>query len=399
MSVAVLVLSLHASSRLVEETDPSLAIALFPFNVDATATLVELLLDGQEAGADIAIAEDMVDEAISLNAGHARLQSLRAEILLRAGDREGAANGFKRALQLSRTESVALQRTIAWSIEAEDVVGALKNIDVLLRRHPWKIRDLGSIFAAIVMTKDGYVELRRRLLSGPPWGAAVFRQIAADPAGLAAGASLMTDLHKAGAPVGDWGLSTIIQALIREGRALEAYSLFLGTQSPEEAALAGYIHDAGFEGEQSNKPFDWQIRSRSGHTVERLPHPSFGSVQSGLLIQFNGTPVKDMQASQVLHLPPGEYELSADLTAANAKLPKGLYWSLRCLSSSREFVRLDIPEGNYRNKVAATQFILSADDCPLQKVSIHTAVIAESWKDRYTGSIVVQRLQIRKSDS
>jgi hypothetical protein len=394
-----LVLSLHASSRLVEETDPSLAIALFPFNVDATATLVERLLDGQEAGADIAVAEELVAGAILRNAGHARLQSLRAEILLRSGDRDGAADGFRHALQLSKTEAVALQRVIAWSIEAEDVVGALENIDVLLRRHPWKIRDLGSIFAAIVMTQDGYEELRRRLLVGPPWGGAVFRQIAADPATLVAGASLLTDLHKAGAPVGDWGLSGIIQALIRHGRALEAYSLFLGTQSPAEAALAGYIHDSGFEGEQSSKPFDWQIRSRSGHTLERLPHPSFGSVRSGLLIQFNGTPVKDMQASQVLHLPPGRYELSGELTAANAKLPKGLFWSLRCLSSSREFARLDIPEGSYRNKVASTRLELSPDDCPLQVVSIHTAVIAESWKDRYTGSVVVQRLQIRKSDS
>jgi len=393
------VLSLHASSKLVEEKDPSLAIALFPFNVDATATLVERLLDGQEAGADVSRAATTVDEAIVLNAGHARLQSLRAEILLRAGDREAAAAGFRHALQLSRTESVALQRTIAWSIEADDVVGALENIDVLLRRHPWKIRDLGSIFAAIVTTKEGYEELRRRLLSGPPWAGAVFRQIAADPASLAAGALLLTDLHKAGGPVGDWGLSAIIQALIREGRPLEAYNLFLGTQSAEEAALAGYIHDAGFEGRPSTKPFDWQIRSRSGHTVERLPHPSFGSVSSGLLIQFNGTPVKDMQVSQVLHLPPGQYDLSANLTAANAKLPKGLFWSLRCLSSSQTFARLDIPEGSYRDEVVTTQFELSAADCPLQIVSIHTAVIAESWKDRYLGSVVVQRLQIRKSAS
>lgn len=392
-------LSLHASSRLVEDRDPSLAIALFPFNVDATATLVERLLDGQEAGADISIAEATVEDAIALNAGHARLQSLRAEILLREGNRDGAAEGFRHALQLSRTESVALQRTIGWSIEAEDVVGALENIDVLLRRHPWKIRDLGSIFAAIVTTKEGYEELRRRLLVGPPWAGAVFRQITADPASLAAGALLLTDLHKAGAPVADWGLAAIIQALIREGRPLEAYNLFLGTQSTEEAALAGYIHDAGFVGRPSAKPFDWQIRSRSGHTVERLPHPSFGGVPSGLLFQFNGTPVKDMQASQVLHLPPGAYDLSATLSAANAKLPKGLFWSLRCLSSSREFARLTIPEGSYRDEAVSTQFELSAADCPLQIISIHTAVIAESWKDRYLGSVVVHNLQIRKSAS
>ncbi|WP_187972749.1 tetratricopeptide repeat protein [Aquibium microcysteis] len=390
---------MHASSRLVEETDPGFAIALFPLNVDATTTLVERLLDGQEAGADVSRAQEVVEKAIALNAGHARLQSLKAEILLREGDRSGAADGFERALRLSRTESVALQRTIAWSIEAEEVVGALENIDVLLRRHPWKIRDLGSIFAAIVTTPEGYRELRRRLLVGPPWAAAVFRQIAADPPSLAAGASLLTDLHKEGAPVGDWGLSTIVQALIREGRPMEAYNLFLATQSAEEAALAGYVHDAGFQGTPSNKPFDWQIRSRSGHTVERLPHPSFASAKSGLLIQFNGTPVKDMQASQVLALPPGLYDLSATLTAANAKLPKGLYWSLRCLSSSREFARLSIAEGSYRDETVSAAFEVTALDCPLQIVSIHTAVIAESWKDRYLGSVVVQRLQIRKSAS
>lgn len=392
-------LSLHASSKLVEDADPEFAIALFPFNVDATATLVERLLDGQDAGADVSLAEVTVDDALALNAGHARLHSLRAEILLREGDRAAAEQGFRHALALSRTESVALQRTIAWAIEADDVVRALENIDVLLRRHPWKIRDLGSIFAAIVTTKEGYEELRHRLLSRPPWGAAVFRQIAADPASLAAGAALLTDLHKAGGLTGDWGLAVIIQALVREGRPLEAYNLFLATQSEQEAALAGYIHDAGFQGKPTTKPFDWQIRSRSGHTVERLPHPAFPSAATGLVIQFNGTPVKDMQVSQVLHLPAGQYELSADVSAANAKLPKGLFWSLRCLSSSQTFARLDIPEGSYRDEVVSTPFELSSTDCPLQIVSIHTSVIAESWKDRYLGSVVFRRLQIRKSAS
>jgi tetratricopeptide (TPR) repeat protein len=398
-SAAVLVLSLHASSRLVEQTDPELALSLFPLNVDATTNLIENMLDGERPATDFLGVRSYLDDSLRWNMGHARLHSLRAEVLLRVGNRSGAIDGFEHALQLSKTESVALQRMIAWSIERQDVAGALLNIDLLLRRHPAKLNNLGGVFPALAATREGYEELRGRLLTTPPWRAAAFRQLAAEPASLAAGASLLIDLREAGNPLGEWEVSIITQALIREGRTLEAYNLFLATLSDEEAALGGYIHDAGFERKSSSKPFDWQIRGRSGHTINRLPHPAFVGERSGLLIQFNGTPVKDMHVRQVLHLPPGHFDLGAEVSAANAKLPKGLYWSLRCVSSGRELARLDIPEGSYRDEEVSTSFELPPVDCPLQVISIHTAVIAESWKDRYSGNVVIRRLQIRKGIS
>ena len=398
-SAAVLALSFHASSRLVEENNPGLALSLFPLNAEATVSLVERQLDGQSSGEDLSTIEARLDDAIALNAGHARLQSLRSEVALRLGDRISAADGFQHALRLSKTESVALQRMIAWSSEQQDAEDVLRNTDLLLRRHPGKISELGSIFAALIATKEGYEQLRDRLQVGPPWRSAVFQRIATDPASLAAGASLLIDLQQAGSPQSDREIATIIQALIREGRPLEAYNLFLGTQSDEEVTLSGYIHDGGFEGNSSSKPFDWQIRSRSGHTISRLPHAVFGSEPSGLLIQFNGTPVKDMHARQMLHLPPGAHELTAEVSAANAKLPKGLYWSLRCTSPARELARLDIPEGSYRNEAISVRLEVPTIDCPLQVISLHTAVIAESWKDRYMGNIVIRRLQMRKGSS
>lgn len=389
-------LSFHASSRIVEEDNPSLALSLFPLNAEATVRLVEKQLGGHASGEDLSTIKAELDGVIALNAGHARLQSLRSEVVLRTGDRQSAAEGFQHALRLSKTESVALQRMIGWSNEQKDVEGALRNIDLLLRRHPRMIGELGGIFAALVDTKEGYEQLRDRLRLAPPWRSATFRQIASNPASLAAGAALLIDLREAGSAPSDGEVSTIIQALIREGRALEAYNLFLGTQSDEEVALSGYIHDAGFEGTSSSKPFDWQIRSRSGHTINRLPHAAFGSEPSGLLIQFNGTPVKDLLVRQMLHLPPGALELTAEVSAANAKLPKGLYWSLRCASPARELARLDIPEGSYRNEAISVRLEVPAVDCPLQIISLHTAVIAESWKDRYLGNVVIRRLQIRK---
>ena len=353
------------------------------------------MLDGGAPRDDLPTAKAALEDALWLNAGHARLRSLRAEILLRLGDRPGAVEGFQQALQLSKTEGAALLRMIAWSIESQDVSAALQNIDILLRRHPGKMMDLGPIFAALVATQEGYEELRRRLAVMPPWRGTVFSQIAADRESLAAGASLLIDLKEAGGVVGDWEVSMIVNALLRDNRPLEAYNLFLGTQSEEEIRLGGYIHDASFEGSASAKPFNWQIRGRPGHTIERLPNLAFGTEPTGLLIQFNGTPVKDMHVRQVLHLPPGEYDLSMEVSAANAKLPKTLFWSLRCLSPARELARLDVPEGSYRGEVISTRFELPAVGCPLQSVSIHTAVIAESWKDRYSGSVVVRRLNVR----
>lgn len=387
---------MHASGKFVEKTDPELALTLFPLDADARANVVERMLDGQTPQEELPAVKAALDEALLLNAGHARLQSLRSEVELRLGDRDGAAAGFQHALRLSKTESAALQRMIGWSVERQDVAGALQNIDLLLRRHSGKIKELGGVFAELVSTREGYEELRRRLAAGAPWRGAVFRQIAAEPASLAAGASLLIDLRESGNAGPDWEVSAIIQALLRDDRPIEAYNLFLETQSDAEIAVGGYIHDSGFETAPSGKPFDWQFRSRSGHTISRLPNPAFGTETSGLLIQFNGTPVKDMQVSQVLHLPPGHYDLDAEISAANAKLPKGLYWSLRCLSPARELARLSIPEGSYRDDLISTSFQLPAVGCPLQSISIHTNVIAESWKDRYIGSVVIRRLQIRK---
>ena len=121
--------------------------------------------------------------------------------------------------------------------------------------------------------------------------------------------------------------------------------------------------------------------------------------EGGATVRFLNTPVKNTALQQYIQLPPGSYKISLAASARNLKLPKELFWSIRCVGPAGEIARFNIPEGTYNRQALSLDFSVGPAGCPMQLLKLETAAIAESWRFRYVGTLVMHKLSIERLSS
>lgn len=384
-------------SRLLETKTPAVSLALDPLNVDAVIGKItdELNdtnntpdLDGLLAKAEGALRFDLVD---------ARLYSLIGEIKYRQGEKDKAYELFDQARKLSKTEIHALQRSIGHSIEMGNLSKAVGEIDILLRRWPDRFPEIAEGLPTILSNPDGYQAMLAALKTGAPWRGSVLSALGTTSEGLEFANRLLLELSGSSAPPSSDELSFVINGYVRQKKFEAAYRFFLFSLSDQERKLGGYIFNSTFEPVSSRKLFDWQIRDQSGMEVTFATSRDAVEGEGGATVRFLNTPVKNYALQQYIALPPGSYKISLIASARNLKLPKGLYWSLRCPIS--EITQFNIPEGTFNRQALSQDFLIGPDTCPMQLLRLETATIAESWRFRYVGTLIMHKLSIERLPS
>lgn len=386
-------------SRLLETGAPSVSLALDPLNVDALIGDITAELNQTNGGADLDGLAVKAGNALRFNVADARLYSLIGEIRYRQGEKDQAFELFDQARMLSKTEIHALQRSIDRSVETGDLVRAVAEIDILLRRWPDQFSAVATGWPAILSNPLGYGAVLAAISAEAPWRGKLFSTLGQNPQGLAAANRLLLDLARSPAPPTSNELSAVIDGYIRQKQYGSAYRLFLFSLSDAERKLGGYIFNGGFEPVHSGKPFDWVVHERSGLEITFAGSQDAGEGDRGATIRFLNTPVKNAALQQFIELPPGSYRMSLNASATNLKLPKDLFWSLRCADPSREIARFNIPEGTFNRRSLSLDFTIEPAACPIQLLRLETAAIAESWRFRYVGTLVMHKLSIERVSS
>ena len=378
---------------------PSAALKLNPLNADALIDKITAELNDADNAPDLDALAAQAGNALRFDAGDARLYSLMGEIEFRKGDKDQAFQLFDQALKLSKTEIHALQRTIDRSIEAGDLSKAVDEIDILLRRWPDRFSTVANGFPVILSHPDGYQAVLKAIRSNAPWRNDLFPALVADPGGLDLANQLLLDLAASGAPPKVQELSAVIAGNIKQNKYDSAYRLFLFSLNDEEKKLGGYVFNGTFEPLYSKKPFDWQFPNQSGLEVTFSTSHQAVEGEEGATIRFLNAPVKNLTLYQYTELPPGPYRLSLRASGRNLKLPKGFFWSLRCVNAPDNIARLDIPEGTFNRQNISQEIIVPASGCPLQVLRLEASSIAESWRFRYAGTLVMHKLSIERISS
>lgn len=370
---------------------------LDPLNVDALISEITDDLNNTSKSPDYEALLARARDALRFNLVDARLYSLIGEIKYRQGAKEDAYELFNQARKLSKTEIHALQRSIGHSTETGDLSKAVGEIDILLRRWPDQFPAIAEGLTAVLSNPDGYQAMLAAITAETPWRSSLFVALANDPTGLEYANQLLLDLHKSSAPPKLGELSIVINGYFRQSEYQQAYRLFLFTLSDDERKLGGYIFNSTFEPISGGRLFDWQVRDQSG--LEVTFERSQGAVEGegGATIRFLNTPVKNSALQQYIELPPGSYKISLSASARNLKLPKELFWSLRCPDG--EIARFNIPEGTFNRQTMSRYFTIGPDTCRMQLLRLETAAIAESWRFRYVGTLVLHKLSIERLPS
>ncbi|RUV09952.1 hypothetical protein EOD00_14015, partial [Mesorhizobium sp. M7A.T.Ca.TU.009.01.3.1] len=76
-----------------------------------------------------------------------------------------------------------------------------------------------------------------------------------------------------------------------------------------------------------------------------------------------------------------------------------LFWSIRCADPAGEIARFNIPEGTFNRRQLSLDFAIGLGACPMQVLRLETAAIAESWRFRYVGTLVMHKLSIERVSS
>ncbi|MER8453927.1 hypothetical protein NKJ46_30205 [Mesorhizobium sp. M0166] len=386
-------------SRFLETESPAISLSLDPLNVDALIGDLTSQLNDRNNAPDLDQLLVKAKGALAFDLGDARLYSLIGEIKFRQGDKNGAYQLFQQARELSKTEIHALQRSIDRHVETGDLAKAVAEMDILLRRWPDQFSVVADGIPTILANPDGYQAVLAAIAAEAPWRGSLFLSLNGTPEGLDLANRLLLDLTGSGAPPKPGELAAAITGYIRQKEYEAAYRLFLFSLTEEERKLGGYIYNSTFEPTFGGKPFDWQLQDQSGLEVTFAPSKDAVEGEGGATVRFLNTPVKNAALQQYIMLPAGSYKISLIASARNLKLPKDLFWSIRCVDPSGEIARFSIPEGTYNRQNLNQEFSVGPSACPLQLLRLQTAAIAESWRFRYVGTLVMHRLNIERLPS
>ncbi|WP_287227417.1 hypothetical protein [Mesorhizobium sp.] len=398
-SVLVLAASSIGLSRFLENETPTVSLALDPLNVNALIGEITHDLNDTSNAPDLDALLVKAESALRFDLADARLYSLIGEIKYRKGEKDQAYEFFDQARKLSKTEIHALQRSIGRSIETGDLAKAVGEIDILLRRWPEQFPDIAEGLPTILSNPDGYQAVLEAIRAAAPWRSNLFAALSRTSDGIDAANRLLLDLTGLGAPPKSNELSLVINGFINQKQYEPAYRLFLFSLSDEERKLGGYIFNSTFEPVTSGKPFDWQVGDQSGLEVTLATAQNAVEGEGGATVRFLNTPVKNAALQQYIQLPPGSYKVSLAASARNLKLPKELFWSIRCVGPAGEIARFHIPEGTYNRQALSQEFSVGPTGCPMQLLKLETAAIAESWRFRYVGTLVMHKLSIERLSS
>ncbi|MER9596997.1 hypothetical protein [Mesorhizobium sp. M0244] len=398
-SVLVLVASSIGLSRFLETETPAASLALDPFNVDALIAEITGDLNDTNNAPDLDALLARARGGLAFDLADARLYSLIGEIKYRQGEKDEAYQLFDQARKLSKTEIHALQRSIGRKIETGDLAKAVGEIDILLRRWPDQFPAVADGLPTILSNPDGYQAVLTAIRAQAPWRVSLIYALSKTPEGIDFANRLLLDLTGSSAPPNSGELTAVISGYLRQKEYGPAYRLFLFSLSDEERKLGGYIFNGTFEPGSGGKPFDWQVRDQSGLEIAFATSQDAVEGEGGATIRFLNTPVKNTALQQFISLPAGSYKISLVASGRNLKLPKGLFWSIRCAGPAGEIARFNIPEGTYNRQNLSQDFSVGPADCPMQLLTLQTAAIAESWRFRYVGTLVMHKLSIERLPS
>lgn len=380
---------LAALSRHLEAQDPERALALYPLNTEARVALIGEALNGRREVEDV---EGETRRGLALDPVDARFYSILAEFHQRKGEQEKAFALFQTAHRISHTEHHALTNLIRIAVENGDYGDAVRTADVLFRRWPERFNELAPFMASLVAQEDAYRVLVEFSGEGLPWRGRLISFLAVNDDFTPLAHRLLMDLVASENPPSRAEKAALLNGYWRQRAYADAYRLFLMTLSEEDRELTGFVHNSGFSAAQEPQLFAWNYRNTPEADIRFSNAPA---PYNGAIVRFLDKPAREVVLRQNLVLPQGRYRLKVDASAFSLRTPRDLFLTLNCVRPNRELARLQLPEGNYRDNTI--EFDFEVADCPAQTIRLETGLVAESWRHRYSGQIVLHNVAITRA--
>jgi len=323
----------------------------------------------------------------------ARALGILGQAASAGNDNVDAEKLMRAAARLSLHDNLVLYWLMLKSTEAGDLQSAIYYADVLLRTSPELITHVMPVLGHIAGDKESAGMLEKVLASDPPWREVFFQALPGFVTDPRVPLDLLLALRTSPVPPTSADFERYIDVLVYRKYYDLAYYTWLQFLPTRELRNAGLLFNGNFETPPSGLPFDWQITSGSGVTIDIVPR-SDKSGGHALLVDFQYGRVDYHSVSQLTMLTPGTYEFKGEYKGQLIG-PRGLKWRVVCAGQT------DGKIGESSTVIGKAQdwtnisfsFTVPATDCRAQyvRLDLDTRMASEQL---VSGSMLFDELQI-----
>ena len=351
-------------------TDPAAALRIDPDHPQALLALAQRQLRDGDTDAATATARHL----LAVEPGQGDAFGILALAAIQRGDAD-APKLLAIALQRApRNRDLRVQAALA-RIKANDLAGALKQLDALLRLSPERGKVLFPMLAQQAQAPEFAAILGETLSRDPPWRRAFMNSLARKDAPEAGADNVYGWLQEHG-KLSPQETARWFDRMLNDGRWGDAFARWISTLDNRNGALViPPVRDGGFEQDPDGIGFNWRndpvkgafadIQEGAGPRGNRAAHLHFiGQVERGNL-------------RQALLLPPGRYQLSLQARADFLRTDQGLRWVVRC-DKGATIASTDAIDGSFGWRRFETEFEVPVHKCEGQWLELRNPAVAGS---------------------
>lgn len=319
----------------------------------------------------------------------ARALRLLGQVAESSGDIPSTVQFMREAAHRSMQERNAVIWMLSNSLDSKDYAGALEYADRLLRRYPEMHEAIVPVITQIAEVPEASDAVKAVLRGDPLWRPMFLTRMMTSITDARTPLGLLLALKDTSKPPAPTELRTYLDFLIGRGFHDLAYYTWLQFLTPEQLSVAGNVFNGTFSFQPANLPFDWQLASGVGATVDVAVSPD-ERASPALHVVFGSGRIELGEVSQRLMLPPGRYMLQLRLRGEVAAR-RGLKWTVRCSAqSSAVLAETQAFIGNQKSwRVVEAGFAVPAEGCRSQTLRlVHDArsaseqfIAGEIWYD------------------
>lgn len=370
-------------SRVYQSIDPSRALALWPYNIDAAITLAEKQLELKTADGrrEASLLARQVLQSAPLN-----YKAMRILGLLAAQEQQfDITDAFMAAaIRRSNRDTPSQLWLFRRAVARGDYKAAFRAADAVLRRRTNERQTLfPAMFAILDFAPEARPALAERLVWLPSWRLPFLQTYARSATSPDLVEALFTAINQTTAPVTDPEFTFYIARLVQAKEYQRAYTAW-SARLPTDRMADGAIYDGGFDLGDALPPFGWTIRRGAGLLAERARAPQRET--RALHIEFGGSGKAQSIAEQLLILPAGNYTFSALSLFFSSQEVDRIGWTLGCEDGPTVMDARDHTPMLGKWGQLQTSFTVPAADCPalrlrLRVVSGDTLAPLSVWYD------------------
>lgn len=392
------VVILSAASNFTTTLNPGLAVALNPLNTSARIYKLTDQFSKPTIDVETSNLKELAIQGIMYDPLDARLFSLLGVANERQNNIGAAQKNYIQALSLLPTEIHALERRFFYNLSAAKFVKAVSQADIILRRWPAKWVDVQPYMPELLRDKGAYDEALKLFSINSTGRQRLIFSLRRDQRSIAIARRLIRDWHAQGIDDLQLSINFITKRLIQIKDYLNAYRLFFGTLDSEKRRHSGYVFNGNFDLEPSGNQFDWQVPNQAGLNAEirkiRIEGNSAENFENVFMIKFLDSPVRFSRVLQSLILPPSNFTMKLTYSTQDLKTKKPIKFQIECRDKNTPLAAISFQPGNNEKKQIEIKFEVPVSNCTLQQLKISNDNFVESWKNRYSGTLLLHNIAI-----